>query len=56
MDGRACKQYIFRSRDTSKTSTYNAMRFHERLSTRQCEKEDKKANVANFEHLCAVFK
>ena len=43
MDGRACKQYIFRSRDTSKTSTYNAMRFHERLSTRQCEKEDKKA-------------
>ena len=43
MDGRPYKRYIFRSRDTSKTSTFNAMRFHERLSTCQCEKEDKRA-------------
>ena len=40
MQGRACKQYIFLSYDTS---TFSAVRCDENPFTRQCEKEDKKA-------------
>ena len=40
MHGRAYKQYIFRSYDTS---TFNAMRFDENSFKCQCEKEDKEA-------------
>ena len=37
MHGGTCKQYIFRSSDTS---TFNAMRFDENPFTHQCEKGD----------------
>ena len=40
MQGRTCKQYIFRSYNTF---TFSATRFDENPFTCQCEKEDKKA-------------
>ena len=40
MDGRAYKQCIFRSYNTS---TFNVMRFDKNLFTCQCEKKDEKA-------------
>ena len=40
MHGRACKQFIFRSYDTS---IFNAMSFDENPFTCKCKKEDKNA-------------
>ena len=54
MHGDACKQYIFKSYNTS---IFSAMHFDENPSTRQCEKEGKKGlRVSDFALSLVVFK
>ena len=54
MDGRACKQYLFRSYNIS---TFNVIRFDENPFLCQCEKDNKKAlKVSNLALLLVVFK
>ena len=52
MHGRACKQYIFRSYNTS---TFNAMRFDENRLTRQCENEDRNSSGFQISHFYWSF-
>ena len=52
MHGRACKHYILQSYNTS---TFNAMRLDENPFTRQCKKEDKKAEGFQISHFYWLF-
>jgi len=52
MHGRACKQFVFRSSDTS---TFNAMSFDENPFTGQCEKEDKMLKGFKFRNFIGCF-
>ena len=52
MDGRACKEYIFQSYNTS---TFSAMRFDENPFTCQCEKENKKVSGFQISHFYWSF-
>ena len=52
MHGRACKQYIFRSYNTS---IFSAVSFDGDPFTYQCEKEDKKAEVFQISHIYGSF-
>ena len=52
MDGRACKQYIFRS---CNTSTLNALNFDKNPFTCQCETEDKNTDGFQILHFYWSF-
>ena len=52
MPERTCKQFIFRSYNTS---TFNAMRFDANPFSCQCEKEDKEAEGSQMWHLYWSF-
>ena len=47
MNGRACRQYVFRS--------YNTSFFRENSFTCQCEKDDKKAEGFQTSHFYGLF-
>ena len=53
MHGRACKQYMFRSRDTA---TFSDVRFDENPFTCQCEKEEKRFKDFKFCTFICCFK